>query len=434
MGNKSELARPNGATENQKSDFGAKGWFLVLFCMFLYFLGSGASADGLNVIVPAFVERFGWNPATLFSFATVGGWCGIVGAMIFGVIAEKKGARVVIVSGLITGCVGLLIWSFTTSLFWFAVATALANVSMNGFMICGTSTLAAKWFPRKKGLFMGWITMGANLATALYVHLFRGIRGIAGSISTAFIVMVAIYVLMMVVTLVFVRNNPEEAGCFPDNDKTMTREEADRLFQEGEEYARTSPWTTARLLRSKTVWLISLSYGIIVLITLGVIGQIVPTIMSFGYSEEYASILMTVCAVLGMVFSYLWGVLDGKIGTKRATAMFFVWTILALLFMVLPGSWILYVSVFFMGGFIGAGNNLTTSMVGTVFGRYDFSRAWSVILPITCLIRSCGYAIVAILADMTGNYTVSYIALALVALILLLRMDDTCVGRTTIAK
>jgi hypothetical protein len=38
---------------------------------------------------------------------------------------------------------------------------------------------------------------------------------------------------------------------------------------------------------------------------------------------------------------------------------------------------------------------------------------------------------------MTGNYTVSYIvliALALVALILLLRMDDTCVGRTTIAK
>jgi OFA family oxalate/formate antiporter-like MFS transporter len=156
--------------------------------------------------------------------------------------------------------------------------------------------------------------------------------------------------------------------------------------------------------------------------------------MSFGYSEEYASILMTVCAVLGMVFSYLWGVLDGKIGTKRATAMFFVWTILALLFMVLPGSWILYVSVFFMGGFIGAGNNLTTSMVGTVFGRYDFSRAWSVILPITCLIRSCGYAIVAILADMTGNYTVSYIALALVALILLLRMDDTCVGRTTIAK
>lgn len=283
---------------------------------------------------------------------------------------------------------------------------------------------------------MGWITMGANLSTALYVHLFGALNRNLG-IVTAFTVMAVVYVILIAVTFLFVKNNPEEAGCFPDNDKNMTMEEAERLFREGEAYASTSPWTTAKLLRSKAVWLISLAYGIIVLITLGVIGQIVPTIMSFGYSEAFAASMMTVCALIGMVFSYLWGVLDGKIGTKKATLIFFMWTILALLFMVLPGQWTVYVSVFFMGGFLGAGNNLTTSIVGTVFGRYDFSRAWSVILPLTCIIRSCGYAIVGVLAEQTGGYTVPYIVLIILALVgmgLLACLDDTCVGRTEFAE
>lgn len=426
----------SGATADQKSNFGVKGWLLILFGIILYFLGSGATADGMNVTVPAFSAQYGWSSGILFSFSTVGGWVGILGAALFGAIADRKGARTAIASGLALGAAALWIWGHATTLFLFGLAVSLSNMAMNGFMLCGLSTLIAKWFPSKKGLVMGWVTMGANLSTALYVHLFGALNRGFGIVS-AFSIMAGAYVVLILITLLFVKNNPEEAGCFPDNDKTMTREEADRLFREGEEYARTSPWTTARLLRSKTVWLISLSYGTIVLITLGVVGQIVPTIMSFGHTESFATAMMTVCAVIGMVFSYLWGVLDGKIGTKRATILFFVWTILALLFMVLPGSWTLYVSLFFMGGFLGAGNNLTTSIVGTVFGRYDFSRAWSVILPLTCIIRSCGYAIVGVLAEQTGGYTVPYlvlIGLAVVAIVLLLCMDDTCVGRTSLGR
>lgn len=428
------MNKKHGVTGDLKSNFGIKGWLLVFFCMILYFLASGVSADGLNVVVPAFSEKYGWGAGTLFGFSTIGGWTGIIGAAVFGFIASRKGAKTAIISGLGLGAAALFIWGHAASLFQFALAVSLSNIAMNGFMMCGTSTLAAKWFPTKKGLFMGWITMGANLSTALYVHLFGALNrgfGIAG----AFTVLSAVYVVLIVVTILFVKNNPEEAGCFPDNNQNMTREEAERLFREGEQYARTSPWTTRRLLCSKTVWLISISYGIIVLITLGVIGQIVPTIMSFGYSEVFAASMMTVCALIGMVFSYFWGVLDGRLGTKMATIFFFIWTILALLFMVLPGSWTLYVSVFFMGGFLGAGNNLTTSIVGTVFGRYDFSRAWSVILPLTCMIRSCGYAIVGILAERTGSYTVPYIVLIVLAMIgmaLLARMDDTCVGRVTL--
>jgi MFS family permease len=423
-----------GITKNQKSDFGFTGWLLVVYGMLLYFVASGVSADGLNVVVPAFAEKYGWSMGTLFGFSTIGGWAGILGAVIFGIIAEKKGAKITIISGLALGAAALLLWGNATTLFQFGLAVSLSNMAMNGFMLCGASTLAAKWFPTKKGLFMGWITMGANLSTALYVHFFGALNR-QGGIARAFTVMAVIYVILIVIAFLFIKNNPEEAGCFPDNDKNMTKEEADRLFREGEEYARTSPWTVGKLLKSRAVWCISIAYGIIVLITLGVVGQIVPTVMSFGYSEQFAASMMTVCAIIGLIFSYLWGVLDGKMGTKKATVIFFIWTILALLFMVLPGKWTLFVSLFLLGGFLGAGNNLTTSIVGTVFGRYDFSKAWGVILPLTALIRSCGYAIVGVLAEKTGGYTVPYIVLivlAVVGLVVLLMLDDTCIGRTSV--
>ena len=46
----------------------------------------------------------------------------------------------------------------------------------------------------------------------------------------------------------------------------------------GAEYKRTSPWTIRRLLRTKQVWQIAIGYGIILLITVGVLSTFVTTL------------------------------------------------------------------------------------------------------------------------------------------------------------
>lgn len=426
----------SGATADQKSNFGAKGWLVVVFAMVLFFLGGALVNDGMNAIIPALAEKNGFNPGALSAMNTVGGWIGFVGAVVFGVIAEKRGAKETIVYALILGAVSVFFWGRITTIAGYALIISLVNIAQNGFMQVGPSTLAANWFPKKKGLAMGWMTMGCNVSTAISVRILTGLME-NGGIEGAFNKVCVFMVIVAVFCLFFIKSNPEEAGAYPDNDKNMTPEMREQLFKLGKAYEKTSTWTTGKLLKCKTVWMIGIAYGIIIMITMGTVSQLVPTIISRGFSQTAAVNMMTVAAVIGIIFSYLFGVLDAKLGTKRASLVFYVWTGLAVLFMALPFTWSIYPAVFFMGGFLGAGNNLTMSITATVFGRYDFSKAWTVIFPITVLVRSCGYGLVGVLADRTGGYTVPYIVLlvcAVIAFILIYVMDDSMLGRNYISE
>lgn len=69
----------------------------------------------------------------------------------------------------------------------------------------------------------------------------------------------------------------------------------------------------------------------------------------------------------------------------------------------------------------------------TVFGRYDYASASSVIMPINSVVRTFGYAIVGVLASRTGGFTVPYLVLAgcaVVGMLIVATLDDRCVGRS----
>lgn len=77
-------------------------------------------------------------------------------------------------------------------------------------------------------------------------------------VGGAFYICAGAFLVIAVVSLVFVRDNPEDVGLYPDNDQSMTREKAQALFEVGESYRKSSPWTISKLLRTKQVWQISI--------------------------------------------------------------------------------------------------------------------------------------------------------------------------------
>ncbi len=431
-----ETSVAGGVTKDQKSNFGFKGWMLVLFGVILFFLGGGAVNDSMNIVVPSFATQYGFNPGVLSSLGTLGGIIGILGAIIMAWINNKIGPKKTIAINLILGAAAMFLWGNSDSLFKYALSLVLINTAMNGFLQIGLSCLAANWFPTKKGLAIGWMTVGANLSTALYIIIFSGIMSSYG-LRGSFYFFGIIYCLMFFLTLLFVKNNPEDAGAYPDNDKTITKEQAEKLFKLGQAYSKTSPWTTKALLSNRTVWFVCIAFGIVIMMTFGMISQLVPAIMSYGYEQPYAIAMMTVAAIIGMVFSVLFGMLDSKIGTKKTSLVLYIWAVVAIAFMLIPGKWTIFPSVFFIGGFIGASNNLLPSIVITLFGRYDFDKAWAVIYPVLSFIRSLGFIATGTLAAVTGGFTVPYIVLLVCAVIgffLVLSIDDRCIGRNFVSE
>ena len=425
-----------GMTRDQKSNFGLRGWVVIIFCAALFFMAGGTVNDAQNTIVPTFAQLYGWSTATMYTFCSVAAYVGMIGAVGGAILCAKKGVKLTFIVSLSLFAACFFVWGHITTLGQFVAVYCIIHITQNAFAQIGMSVIIADWFPLKKGLAMGWATMGANIGTALYVQIFTRILAAKG-LPAAFNSFGVFVVLLVLVAIFFIKNRPEDCGCFPDNNREMTPEERDRLAAEGEAYKKTSPWTVKKLLSCKTVWLIGVAYGMIMMITMGTVSQLVPTIMSFGFSLEFSLNMMTVAALIGLVFSYLFGFLDAKIGTRKASLVFYLWTMLAVIFMALPGKWTVYPAVFFMGGFLGAGNNLTMSITSTVFGRYDFTKAWGVIYPITVIFRSAGYAVVGVLAERTGGYTVPYLVLlgvCIVCFILIFVMDDRMIGRNFVSE
>ena len=418
------------AANNTKSNFGGKGWLMILFAGIMFYFYSGFCTDGLNIFVPSFAHAHGLEVAKVLAITTPAAWFGILGSIFWAVFADRKGVRFTLLVTAVIGGACFMLYSIVNTITGFFIVTALVNFMGFGFTFTVANTLMAKWFPMKKGLALGWATMGQNLASATFIPLFLLIiRQI--SLSGSFYVMGSILMFAGVIGWFFVRDTPEELGCSPDNG-TFTNEEIESNLKEIQNYK--SPWTPKKLVANKQIWLIGLGFGIYILVTVALISQLIPRLMASNWPIGKATAMMSVAAIFGLFGSYGTGWLDQKIGTKRASVFYGVWYLIALILCAIPNpnNNILYASIFFIGIGIGGVGNLFPSMTATVFGRLDFVRSMGVLNPITAIVRSLAFTILAFGLAKFGSYSGAYAIIAVldvVAIFLVSRIDDTCIGR-----
>jgi MFS transporter, OFA family, oxalate/formate antiporter len=417
------------AASNTKSNFGSKGWLMIFFAGVMFFFYSGMCSDGLNVIVGNFAHAHNLEVPKLLALTTPASWAGLVGAILWSMFVDRKGTRTgLIVTGILGG-IAFMLYGVVTTAVGFFVVTALTNFMGFGFCHTVANSLMAKWFPIKKGLALGWATMGQNLATACFIPLFMLFMGLAG-LSGSFYIMGGILIIFSILGWFLVRDTPEETGCSPDNG-SFTKEELEANLREIREYK--SPWTQKKLLANKQIWLIGLGFGIYILVTVALISQMIPRLISGGWSPVKSVSMMTVSAIFGLIGSYATGWLDQKIGTKKASILYGVWYLIALVICALPANDLtMYASVFFIGVGIGGIGNLFPSMASTVFGRFDFVRAMGILNPITAIVRSFAFAILAFGLSKLGGYAGAYAIIAgldVVGILLVSRIDSTLIGK-----
>lgn len=430
------MQKKTNLAANTKSNFGFVHWMVILLLMALGYFENGSMNDGLNTFVGLFEERYGWSSGMLLSFSTYAGWISIIGIVLYGQLTKKKGARVTAIVALSSAIVGMFMWSRSTTPAMYFLSVVLCSCSASAIMIIRDTT-TNNWFPTKKGLAMGWVTMGPLMATASILYIINWGGKMFGFHGYFDVVAIAFCILLVLVIFWF-RNHPEEKGCYPDNDRSMSKEQVLELHEQGLRHKQQSPWTPKKLLKTRQVWQIGIGIGgINFLIGAAVISQIIPTIMSYGYEKSQAMAMMTVLALCALPLSYLFGWLDTKFSTKTAVIAFYIWTFAALLFMALPGKWTVFVSIFMIGGFIGGSGNMMGAMTNTVFGRYDFANAFVIIYPICVVVKSCGYALTGIVKTATGSYQAVYIVLMVLTVLALLNaivFDDQPLNHEKLIK
>lgn len=403
-------------SENTKSNFG-KGWLIIFYCMIMFWFLIGYSIDGQNIVISVFSaahwQELGYASdlalhAKLLDLAMYAGFIGVIAYFVIGRLCVKIGGRALSVICLALAGASYIYYGHASTTTSYFIGLTLVTIFINGAAYIGGGNLVTQWFPKKKGLANGYTTMGHNLGSALYVPLIAALIGGMG-MATGMTVMGVVGICVAIVAYFIVRNTPQERGILPDN---VSQEVYEREYADMSEVGTDtkSRWTVAKLLKTPEMWLVALIIGINQLVTTGVMSQMVPRNMEFGFSQTKAVSLMTVCALVGLVGSYGFGFIDQKLGVKTAIRGYLVWYIIALGINVTLNNAIGgYICVAMVGIAIGAAANFMTSLPASVFGRHNFDLVYSIYFPIMEIVLMLNYKVNSLALSMTGSLRGAYV-------------------------
>ena len=412
--------------KKKSSWHGPKQVGLMIYLALLMLIGSCLIGGSTNTVLPVISEQFGWDVGFLRTAAGWGAMAVVVGNFIFGTVSKRKGPRLANTVSLILGALALLLYAWTSSLPVFVAAILLLGTFGGGWYLSSNTAMTANWWPTKKGVVLGITTMGIVLVDLVWIPFIPNAFAAFGVGPTLTAVAIGM-VIVAVIGAIFTRDTPEEAGEYPDGDAENAEDiravaEAMRTYE--------SPFTIKKVFAIKETWTLGIGMGLMRMVNLAFVASLVPRLLSVGYAYDLTLKVLAVGGVVGLIGSYIVGVLDQKLGTKKAT---FIYAGIFLGFLILACFHayhiaIVWVSCVVIQSILGGTANLIPSAIAAKFGRWDYTAGHRVIGSICELGAGLGIMLTGVFHDFQTMYYVC-IAFLVVGIILVACSKFDLIGK-----
>ena len=381
--------------------FGFKGWMLILFQAIAYVAFQSFTQYPLNILADFY------GGAQLVS--KIYSICAIVGIVVQVVLVSfiakmKSIKKFSIILGAITLVLAFFVMTMPPTPVWYA-AYALINIFAVLYSTLAIGLLVGQWFPTRKGTVMGIATLAFPIANGLLGPFANAIYqspnmatgaifGFNGAIGQAFLPFFIVSIVGWLIGLIFIKDYPEQCGAFRDNDKSMTPEVANAIMMAEIENKKTSVWNYVNTIKSKEFWFGTFVVGFLLSCSIGLMSQTM-TIVNTGIGEDKYTAVMASIMIFGCIGSFVIGLIDTKIGTKKAMIISSVLMVIAGILGLFGNGPILWVALIFVALFMGAASNFGVSLAAQYWRREDFGRVFALSSPIGSAISSASPAIIA---------------------------------------
>lgn len=410
--------------------------FIILGVVYM-FMYSGLQNDHINII-----NTFsGWDSNKTMSPLTAGNFACIVLTFVYGTFFIKFGVRKTLMPCFFLaalGCVGIAAANGLTlfggegnytlyAVSMFVVRCTCMIFQMGGFMLC------ANWFIRYRGRIMGIITIGSPLFSVIGTSVMTTFisEHLNGDYRPFYVGIAVVIVLMALVTWFGLKDTPEEAGLYPDG--------ADSAPKSEEHAGDEIQLSVKEVLLSKKGWQLIVAFGAFTFIINACMGSMAARYMSLGMNESgpyvwFAALKwLSFGAILGIPMSYVFGWLDDKLGSVKASIILGLTELLPVLGLMLQpegGN----VPLMVMWGFgvacmTGGVPTMHPCITAYAYGRREYQSANRIIMAIQ-LIPSAFAGQMMVSFINSGNATAGYIilliviALGIVATASMLKLED----------
>ncbi|MCR5667401.1 MAG: MFS transporter [Eubacterium sp.] len=416
-----------------KLGFGARGWILivVLFTGFMSF--QVFSNFPLNILGDFYggsqkVAMF-YTVATLISIVLQI----VLSTFIAKIKSVKKMAAMVGIAAMICA-VAVSMIPYTMVTVWY-VFYFMVNILINLYALFSLSIIAGQWFPRRKGTVMGIATIAYPFTNGVIGLFSERVYGLIGAgvdnmsaIRIGYIPFLVAAIGGFLLMLCFIKDYPEQCGGYRDNDHTLTAEKAKAIMEQEIIDKRTTVWTTKHIFMCRDFWFAAVTCGLILCAAVGTMSMSSAIIGSF--EDLNFAVIMMVIAVCGAIGSWILGIIDTAIGTKKSMMISVILMVLAGIIGAIATKTgigaLLAISMILVAAFMGASSNYTVSVAAQYWRREDFSGVFACVNPIANIFNAIAPSIIAMLIasklQITGVFLFVMVA-GIVGVILMLMFN-----------
>lgn len=372
-----------------------------------------------------------------------------------GYLADRFGARRMVMVGLLALAAAFVFFAFTQNFWWFLLAFVLLSMGQGLGGWVPLMTLMNHWFVRRRGVAMGLVMVGMGIGAITIVPAIAwatdpeaarlswipeiggwpsvpggAIVGRLGWQFTALVVAGVVFVAALVLPR-FIYSRPEDRNLRPDGDPplpTAAERAAAPVAGPSPQSPAASPaspaapapagaadneFTWQQALKTQAFWCISFGHGFGSMIILAIMSQLGLFMKDLGFSVQTTAWIVSLYTAVSIVFQLLGGIIGDRVPKNLALFVFTSLQAVAVVMLVVSGQlgMIVLFAVLFGIGF-GGRTPLTTAIRGEYFGRASFGKILGIsTLPMNALLLIAG-PLAGFMRDWLGDYNLAFLTLA----------------------
>lgn len=401
------------------------GWIVVAASSTVVFARMAPAITTLTVLIFPISQQLGWSRTLIAGSVSAGAIASLVLSPVVGWLIDRFGARPVLVVSVLALGVAMISLAWATIPLTFYIAFAAGRVVFHTSAPIGSSTVAARWFIRKRGRAIGVIFLIGAVGGIVYTMVASLVVESYGLKTTWIVIGLMVLAISVAPSLLLVAERPEDIGLLPDGDESEVTPGKNEASIPDPVGVRETPlpeedddsWLLEEAARSGTFWLLVFMGFTCYFVHTSIGVHMGAYFRDIGLGATSAALAVSLSWSVSAIGSLVWGWITDRVQVRHAYCWMFLVQAVSTLYLMLAGGTMGVFLASALFGVVSAGSNVVPSVIyANYFGRLSLGKIRGLGEVGVLLGQATGPVIAGILFSRQGGYDTIFLVFVVLAL------------------
>lgn len=376
------------------------GWMIVLLSGLGIFFSSPGQTYGVSIFIDSYIAEFGWSRSFVSSLYSLGTLTAGFLLFVVGRQIDRRGHRIMLpVIAFVFGLACIWMSLVLNPLMLFG-GFFLVRLLGQGSMSLAGSTLTPQWFVKNRGKAMSLAALGGVIGSAVTPPFNTWMIQTLGWRVGWQVWALLLWVVMVPVGYLLIRNRPEDVGLTPDNEGAIAQSgSADDLVEQ-------RSWTLMSARRTRTFWLLLFCMFVPSMVNTGTVFHFVSIMGEQSITPAVAASVLSLTAIAALPSTFLAGYILDRYPLRIVMTITFVFQAIAMVILLRVSSVALALSYGVLRGSVQGFEAMCFNVMWpNYFGRKHLGSIRGFAMTSTVIGSAFGPLPFGIAFDLFGGYT-----------------------------